>query len=417
MTTWTTLKRRVIGQPIATDDQEGQLLPKRLALPVFASDPLSSVAYASEEAMLVLALAGAGALRLLTPVSLAVAGLLAVVVISYRQTIRAYPDGGGAFIVAHENLGVVPGVVAAAALLTDYVLTVAVSVAAGVAAITSAYPAVSAWRVELALVCVVLLTLANLRGTKESSRVFALPTYAFVATVFTMLIVGFISVPMGSAPERFPPESISSRNSVASPCSWYCGPLLPDRPPSPGSRQLPNGVQAFREPKSRNAAATLGVMGLISITMFLGISTLARLFDVRISEDLVDQYGTVISQIGRAAFNGGIGFWILQVVTAGILILAANTAYQDFPRLSAILSRYRFMPRQFRNRGDRLVFSNGVFALAAAGRGPAGGLRCPGVKAHPVVRRRRLHQLHPQPDRDGPALADDPGSRVGGDRW
>ena len=170
---------------------------------------------------------------------------------------------------------------------------------------------------------------------------------------------------MGSAREPFPPESIWSRNLAASRCFWYCGRLLPDLPPSPGWRQSPNGVQAFREPKSRNAAATLGVMGLISITMFLGISTLARLFDVRISEGLVDQYGTVISQIGRAVFNGGIGFWILQVFTAGILILAANTAYQDFPRLSAILARFRFMPRQFRNRGDRLVFSNGVFALAA----------------------------------------------------
>src|SRR5687768_6656860 len=168
MTTWTTVKRRVIGRPLATEDEDAQLLPKRLALPVFASDPLSSVAYASEEAMLVLALAGAGALRLLAPVSFAVAALLAVVVISYRQTIRAYPDGGGAFLVAHQNLGAGPGVVAAAALLTDYVLTVAVSVAAGVAAITSALPSLLQWRVELALVAVAVLTLANLRGTKES---------------------------------------------------------------------------------------------------------------------------------------------------------------------------------------------------------------------------------------------------------
>jgi len=166
MTTWTTWKRRAIGRPLATNDEHEQLLPKRLALPVFASDPLSSVAYASEEAMLVLALAGAGAFRFLTPISLAVAALLAVVVISYRQTIRAYPDGGGAFIVALENLGLKPGVVAAASLLTDYVLTVSVSAAAGIAAITSAYPALIEWRVPLALACVVLLTVANLRGTK-----------------------------------------------------------------------------------------------------------------------------------------------------------------------------------------------------------------------------------------------------------
>ena len=364
MTAWTTLKRRVIGQPIASRDEDEQLLPKRLALPVFASDPLSSVAYASEEAMLVLALAGAGALRLLTPVSFAVATLLAVVVISYQQTIRAYPDGGGAFIVAHENLGVGAGVTAAAALLTDYVLTVAVSAAAGVAAITSAYPTLVEWRVELAVACVVLLTIANLRGTKESSRIFALPTYAFVATVFTMLAVGFLKCFDGACPQAV---------SAGIPLEPEVGGItlfLILRAFASGSTALTgveavaNGVQAFRKPKSRNAAATLGIMGFISISMFLGISTLARLFDVRISEDFVDQHGTVISQIGRAAFGGGIGFWTLQVVTAGILILAANTAYQDFPRLSAILSRHRFMPRQFRNRGDRLVFSNGIFALA-----------------------------------------------------
>jgi amino acid transporter len=364
MTTWTTLKRRVIGRPLASADEDEQLLPKRLALPVFASDPLSSVAYASEEAMLVLALAGGGALRLLTPVSFAVATLLAVVVISYRQTIRAYPGGGGAFIVAHENLGVAPGVVAAAALLTDYVLTVAVSVAAGVAAITSAYPTLLEWRVEMALVFVVLLTVANLRGTRESSRLFAVPTYAFVITVFTMLAVGLLECADGECP-----RAVSSGFDLE-PQLGGVTLFLVLRAFASGSTALTgveaiaDGVQAFREPRSRNAATTLGVMGLISITMFLGISTLARLFDVRTSEHLADQHGTVISQIGRAAFNGGIGFWILQVVTAAILILAANTAYQDFPRLSAILSRYRFMPRQFRNRGDRLVFSNGIFALA-----------------------------------------------------
>jgi len=364
MTTWTTLKRRVIGRPLASDDADTQLLPKRLALPIFASDPLSSVVYASEEAMLVLALAGTAALRLLTPVSLAVATLLAVVVISYRQTIRAYPDGGGAFIVAHENLGVGPGVVAAAALLADYVLTVAVSVAAGVAAITSAYPPLLEWRVELALLCVVLLTLANLRGTKESSRLFALPAYAFVMTVFTMLIAGFLECADGECPQAVSAGFDLQPELGGITLFLVLRAFASGSTALTGVEAIANGVQAFREPKSRNAAATLGAMGLISISMFLGISTLARLFDVRISEQLVDQYGTVISQIGRAAFNGGLGFWILQVVTAGILILAANTAYQDFPRLSAILSRYRFMPRQLRNRGDRLVFSNGVIALA-----------------------------------------------------
>lgn len=364
MTSWTTVKRRVIGRPLASQDEHDQLLPKRLALPVFASDPLSSVAYASEEAMLVLALAGAGALRLLTPISLAVATLLAVVVVSYRQTIRAYPQGGGAFIVTLENLGVAPGVVAAAAILTDYVLTVAVSAAAGVAAITSAYPILLEWRVELALAFVVILTVMNLRGTKESSRLFAVPTYAFVATVLVMLIAGFLQCADGVCP-RAPSAGIDLEPELGGLSLFLILRAFASGSTAlTGIEAVADGVQAFREPKSRNAAATLGIMALISISMFLGISTLARLFDVRISEDLVDQYGTVISQIGRTAFNGGVGFWILQVVTAGVLILAANTAYQDFPRLSAILARYRFMPRQFRNRGDRLVFSNGVFALA-----------------------------------------------------
>ncbi|HKZ20485.1 MAG TPA: APC family permease [Acidimicrobiia bacterium] len=334
-----------------------------MALPVFASDPLSSVAYASEEAMLVLALAGAGALGFLTPISLAISGLLAIVVISYRQTIRAYPGGGGAFIVANENLGLVPGVTAASALLTDYTLTVAVSVAAGVAAITSAAPALLPVRVPIALAFVALVTVANLRGAREASTMFAIPTYAFVTTVFTMLIFGFLECADGACP-----QAISAGEELA-PLSGVTA-LLILRAFASGSTALTgveavaDGVQAFRKPKAKNAARTLGIMGVISITMFLGISTLARLFEVRISDETVDTYGTVISQIGRAAFGGGVGFWLLQVFTAGILILAANTAYQDFPRLSAILAQHKLMPRQFRNLGDRLVFSNGVIVLA-----------------------------------------------------
>lgn len=364
LTSWADFKRRLIGRPLASDEAEHQLLPKRLALPVFASDPLSSVAYASEEAMLVLALAGAGAFGYLTPISFAISGLLAIVVISYRQTIRAYPGGGGAFIVANENLGLVPGVTAASALLTDYTLTVAVSVAAGVAAITSAAPILLPVRVPIAVAFVVFVTVANLRGAKEASTLFAIPTYAFVATVFTMLIVGFVECADGDCP-----QAISS-GAELEPLAGITA-LLILRAFASGSTALTgveavaDGVQAFRQPKAKNAARTLGIMGAISITMFLGISTLARLFEVRISEETVDTYGTVISQIGRAAFGGGIGFWLLQVFTAGILILAANTAYQDFPRLSAILARHKLMPRQFRNLGDRLVFSNGVIVLAA----------------------------------------------------
>lgn len=358
------IKYLAFGRPLAREEEADQLLPKTLALPVFASDPLSSVAYATEESMLVLALAGAGAFAYLGPVTVAVATLLLVVIVSYRQTIKAYPDGGGAFIVSSDNLGIRAGAVAAAALLTDYVLTVAVSVAAGVAAITSAAPSLLDWRVELSVGFVVLLTLANLRGVKEASLIFAAPTYLFVATVGTMLVVGLSECLDGTCP-----VAVSSGVDLA-PEVGAVGVFLILRAFASGSTALTgveaiaNGVQAFREPKSRNAAFTLGVMGAISISMFLGISTMARLLDVRISEGTIDRYGTVISQIGRAVFNGGAGFYLLQVFTAAILVLAANTAYQDFPRLSAILARERLAPRQYRNRGDRLVFSNGIFTLA-----------------------------------------------------
>ncbi len=358
------LKQRVFGRPFASHEEHQQLLPRRLALPVFASDPLSSVAYATEEAMLVLALAGSAAFALLTPISVAIAVLLLIVIVSYRQTIKAYPDGGGAFIVANDNLGIRTGAVAAAALLIDYVLTVSVSVAAGVAAITSAAPGLIPWRVEIAVGFVVLLTVANLRGVKEASTLFAAPTYLFVITVAVMLISGFIQCADGVCP-----TAISSGADIEAEVGAI-GLFLILRAFASGSTALTgveaiaNGVQAFREPKAHNAATTLGVMGAISITMFLGISTLALLFDVRISEATIDQYGTVISQIGRAVFGGGAGFYVLQVFTAAILILAANTAYQDFPRLSAILARHKLMPRQYLNRGDRLVFSNGVITLA-----------------------------------------------------
>jgi len=359
---WT--KQRLFGRPLATSEEDNQLLPKRFALPVFASDPLSSVAYASEEAMLVLALAGTAAYSYLTPVSLAVATLLLIVIVSYRQTIRAYPDGGGAFIVASENLGIRSGAVAAAALLTDYVLTVSVSVAAGVAAITSAAPNLIPWRVSMSIGFVVLLTIANLRGVREASRLFAAPTYLFIVMVAIMLVLGFVKCLDGVCP-----TAVSSGVELEAELG-VVGLFLILRAFASGSTALTgveavaNGVQAFRPPKAQNAATTLAIMGAISITMFLGISALAQLFDVRISEDTIDQYGTVISQIGRATFEGGPGFYLLQVFTAAILILAANTAYQDFPRLSAILARSRLMPRQYLNRGDRLVFSNGVVTLA-----------------------------------------------------
>ncbi len=362
---WSRLKSVLVGRPIPSEEADHQLLPKTLALPVFASDALSSVAYATEEMMLVLALAGASAFDLLTPISAAVALLLFIVVVSYRQTIRAYPDGGGAFIVSHENLGLGAGMVAAGALLIDYVLTVAVSVAAGVAAITSAAPGLLDFGVVLALGFVTLLTLANLRGVKEASTLFAVPTYVFVATVFVMLIAGFIQCADGVCP--VPVSSGVPIEAEVGALSLFLilRAFASGSTALTGVEAIANGVQAFRQPKSHNAAATLGFMGLISITMFLGISTLARLLDVRVSEATFSTYGTVLSQIGRAVFGGGFGFYTLQIFTAAILVLAANTAFQDFPRLAAILADHRLMPRQFRNRGDRLVFSNGVVVLAA----------------------------------------------------
>lgn len=366
MVRWPRFKARMIGRPLRTDEAEHQLLRKTLALPVFASDPLSSVAYATEEMMLVLALVGVAAYANLVPLGLAVAALLVVVVASYRQTIRAYPQGGGSFSVTNENLGLRAGTIAAAALLTDYTLTVSVSVSAGVAAITSAIPELLEHRVGLALTFVGLLTLANLRGAKEAGTIFAVPTYAFVVTVFVMLAMGVGRCAVGSCPVAV--SAGTSLESIAPELTLFLllRAFASGATALTGVEAIANGVQAFKEPKAHNAAATLTAMGVMAVSMFLGITYLARRTGVVISEDTITLNGTVISQIGRAVFGEGFGFYTLQVVTAAILVLAANTAYQDFPRLSSILAAHRLMPRQMRNRGDRLVFSNGVLVLAVA---------------------------------------------------
>jgi len=355
------LKRVLVGRALASHKAEHQLLPKVLALPVFSSDPLSSVAYATEEMMLVLVLAGAGAIGLMLPIGFAIAALLLVVVTSYRQTVRAYPRGGGSYIVARENLGTLPGLVAAAAILADYVLTVAVSVTAGTVAIVSAAPSLFSYRVPIALGLVALVTLANLRGVKEAGTMFAIPTYGFVAIVLVTLATGFLKCLSGcpvaeSADLRLPVEHSVSLFIILRAFSSGATALT-------GVEAIADGVQAFRRPQSKNAAKTLAIMGAMSISMFLGITFLARGVGVRVSERF-EEARSVLAQIGHAVFGGGVPFIVLQVFTAGILILAANTAYQDFPRLSAILARDRFMPSQFRNRGDRLVFSNGVVMLA-----------------------------------------------------
>jgi amino acid transporter len=357
------VKRLLLGRQIASASAEHQLLPKTLALPVFASDPLSSVAYATEEMMLVLVLAGASALAFKVPLALGVAALLLIVVTSYRQTVRAYPRGGGSYIVARENLGMIPGLTAAAAILTDYVLTVSVSVTAGTIAIVSARPSLDEHRVPIAIALVLFVALMNLRGVREAGTLFAVPTYGFVAVVGITVVAGFTQCLDGcpqAATSDLPIHEEAAVTAFLLARAFSSGATA-----LTGVEAIADGVQAFRRPQSRNAATTLLMMGVIAVSMFLGITVLAELFDVRIDEEIAAT-NSVLSQIGGTVFgDGSAGFYLLQIFTAGILVLAANTAFQDFPRLSSILARDRFMPSQFRNRGDRLVFSNGVVVLAA----------------------------------------------------
>jgi amino acid transporter len=355
------VKRLLLGRALASHQLEHQLLPKTLALPVFASDPLSSNAYATEEMMLVLVLAGGGALMYRIPIALAIAAVLIIVVVSYRQTVRAYPRGGGSYIVARENLGTIPGLTAAAAVLVDYVLTVSVSVVAGVLAVTSAAPSLADHKVALAFGFVGLLTVANLRGVKEAGTLFAVPTYGFVAMVFALLATGFVRCLTGcpeAATADLPLDASHALTLFLLLRAFSSGATA-----LTGVEAIADGVQAFRRPQSRNAAATLSAMGVMTVTMFLGITSMSVLLHVRVNEEIAATR-SVLSQIGETVFGRSLAFFLLQGLTAGILILAANTSYQDFPRLSAILARDRFMPSQFRNRGDRLVFSNGIVALS-----------------------------------------------------
>jgi amino acid transporter len=351
------LKRLLVGRQVATHRLEHTLLPKIIALPVFSSDALSSVAYATEEILLVLVAVSLSARSLVFPIAVAITVLMAIVVASYRQTVRAYPSGGGAYIVSRKNLGVLPGLVAAAALLVDYVLTVSVSVAAGVFAIVSAAPGLAHLRVPLSVGFVGFITLVNLRGVRESGALFAVPTYAFIVSIFAMLALGLARCLSGC------PQAVTETPIHAGMGS--VGLFLVLRAFSSGSTALTgveaisNAVTAFRRPQARNAAQTLAIMAAIAISMFLGISYLAVHTGTIPSHEQ-----SVVSQIADAVFGGGFGFYVVQVTTAGILILAANTAYQGFPRLSAILARDRFMPRQFENMGDRLVYSNGIIVLA-----------------------------------------------------
>jgi len=369
-------KRVLIGRPFPTHRATEQLLPKRIALPVFASDPLSSVAYATEEILLVLSLGGIALLHLAVPVAVVVVVLLAVVVASYRQTVHEYPRGGGAYQVAGENLGRSWGLLAASALLTDYVLTVAVSIASGVDNIASAVPSLHRHQVALALTLVALLALANLRGIKESGRAFAVPTYGFVAGVLVMILWGLFQLSLGHTPvaesAHLPirPEGSFAGLALLFLClrafSSGCTALT-------GVEAIANGVPAFKPPKSANAARTLTVLGVLAITMFAGITMLALVSHVHVAEHSTDlglppdaPTKTVIAQVAAAVFGGAhtVGFVWIAVFTALVLVLAANTAFTGFPVLGSILAQDRYLPRQLHTRGDRLVFSNGIVLLS-----------------------------------------------------
>jgi amino acid transporter len=354
---FTLLKRVLVGPPMPLAQARHERLRKRVALAVFSSDALSSVAYATEEILLILVLAGTAALHLSIPIALAITALLAIVTISYQQTIHAYPSGGGSYIVARENLGAVAGLVAAAALLVDYVLTVSVSVAAGVAAVTSAFPDVTPHKVALGVAFVAVIALANIRGVRESGRIFAVPTYFFIVSFGFMIAEGLFRLATGSLPRTPPPEL-----PAAETLTWFlilrafssgCTAMT-------GTEAISNGIPAFRPPESRNAAVTLGWMAVILGTFFIGLTVLAdRLGILPLPEE------TVVSQIARRLHGTGLFYYAIQAATALILVLAANTSFADFPRLSSLLARDRFVPRQFANLGERLVFSNGIMVLGA----------------------------------------------------
>jgi amino acid transporter len=342
---------------------EDTLLSKTLALPIFSADPLSSVAYATEAALVVLIGVSATAGHLVLPVSIAIAAVLAIVVISYTQTVQAYETSGGAYVVAKENLGTLPSLVAAAALLVDYVLTVAVSVAAGVLAITSAAPSLAAHKVSLSLLAVLLLTLVNLRGVRESGIAFALPTYSFVAAMLVMIASGLVQCADGTCPQAHVPHPIAAGTAGSVGLFVVLRAFASGAAALTGVESISNGVNAFRPPQGRNAARTLLWMGAMAISLFIGVSYLAVHMHASPSESV-----SVVSEIARGVFpsgsSGGWMYYAIQGLTFAVLILAANTSYQGFPRLSAVLARDRYFPRQFVNLGDRLVYSNGIIVLA-----------------------------------------------------
>jgi len=368
------LKRLLVGSPIRTERLTHERLTKKTALAIFASDALSSTAYATEQILLVLAAAyvagQADAFSRVVPISIAIGALLVIVAISYRQTIHAYPSGGGAYIVAKENLGTLPGLIAGASLLVDYVLTVSVSIAAGVEAITSAmvgtrFAGLHNHRVWLCLFFIAFIAIANLRGVREAGSLFAAPSYAFIFSFLCLIVYGLVRYYMnpGIVPLPNDVDLKIAEGYHAQPLHLLLllGAFANGCAALTGIEAISNGVQAFKQPESRNAAATLSWMAFLLIVMFFGASFLAHLFNIHPSE-----HETVISQIARIVFTGHVGwfYYVVQATTAAILVLAANTSFAGFPRLSSLLARDRFLPRQLANLGDRLVFSNGIVLLA-----------------------------------------------------
>ena len=357
-TTRTSFSQILLGTPLETAAAPHQAIGKLPALAVFASDALSSVAYATEEILVILALAGAAFFYLSVPIALAISALLIVLTISYRQTIFAYPGGGGAYIVARDNLGELPAQVAGAALLTDYILTVAVSISSGVAQMASAFPAVYPYRVELAVGLILFMTIVNLRGVKESSAAFAIPTYFFVGMALLLLTVGGYRWATGTLGEVTGVEMVT--DSIA-PLTLFlilrafssgCTALT-------GVEAISNGITAFKEPRSRNAANTMLAMSGILMVMFIGITLLSHAISAQPSET-----ETIISQIARTVYGDGIFYLLTLASTTVILIMAANTSFADFPRLAALHAGDGFLPRQLTLRGSRLVFSWGIVVLA-----------------------------------------------------
>ena len=352
------LKRWLVGNPLKTSQAAHQRLSKLVALAVFSSDALSSVAYATEEILLVLILAGTVALSLAIPISVAIVLLLIILTVSYRQIIYAYPEGGGAYIVAKSNIGTWAGLVAAAALIIDYVLTVAVSTAAGIAAVTSAFPTLFPYREALCLMTIVMVAVMNLRGVRESGRIFAIPTYLFIGSFLIMLGAGLVQLYAGQSPTIRPPLDKAAVEGISiflilRAFSSGCTALT-------GIEVISNGVSAFKKPEPHNAAVTMLGMAAVLGVLFVGTSVLALQYGVIPKDD-----ETVVSQIARLTFGEGTMYFFIQAATMAILILAANSAFAGFPRLASLLARDGYMPHQMAEMGDRLVFSNGIMILGA----------------------------------------------------